>query len=45
MNINASIVDQRVLALSEEYSDLLVGKGISVADNDKKNQRHLLRCV
>ena len=36
MNINASIVDQRVLALSEEYNDLLVEKGISVTDNDKK---------
>ena len=36
MNINASIVEQRVVALSEEYSDLLVEKEISAADNDKQ---------
>jgi len=36
MNINASIVDQRVLALSEEYVDSLEEKGISANDNDKK---------
>jgi len=36
MNINASIIDQRVLALSKEYSDLLKEKGIPVTDNDKK---------
>ena len=36
MNINASIVDQRVLALSERYSNLLAEKEIPLTDNDKR---------